>query len=183
MAKHSESLKLEVVQRYLAGPLGYQALATLYGIGGTTLKNWVKRYRVHGMEGLRGKVTGYYSAEFKLELLRQAKRRALSNTQAAALFNVRGGSHIVGRWRRQYDEGGRQALQPKPRGQPRKNMPKPKPRPAPAAPPPTDDTRSMEALRKENEALRAEVAYLKKLEALVRADRQAAPKGRVRSSS
>ena len=37
------------------------------------------------------------------------------------------------------------------------------------------DTRTQEDLRKENEYLRAEVAYLKKLDALVRAKKQAVP--------
>jgi transposase len=41
-----------------------------------------------------------------------------------------------------------------------------------------EDTRTLEELRKENEYLRAEVAYLKKLDALVRAQRLAAPKKR-----
>jgi transposase len=42
------------------------------------------------------------------------------------------------------------------------------------------DTRTVEDLRKENEYLRAEVAYLKKLDALVRAKKQAAPSKRKR---
>jgi transposase len=37
---------------------------------------------------------------------------------------------------------------------------------------------TLEALRRENEYLRAEVAYLKKLDALVRAQKHAAPKKR-----
>ena len=53
---------------------------------------------------------------------------------------------------------------------------------APKPPEPTpahaDDARTLQALRKENEYLRAEVAYLKKLDALVRANRQAAQKKR-----
>ena len=46
-----------------------------------------------------------------------------------------------------------------------------------------NDASAFEALRKENEYLRTEVAYLKKLEALVRANRQAALKGRKPSSN
>jgi transposase len=47
--------------------------------------------------------------------------------------------------------------------------------PKPVSTPPAD-TRTLEELRKENEYLRAEVAYLKKLDALVRAKQQAAQK-------
>jgi transposase len=59
----------------------------------------------------------------------------------------------------------------------------PSPKPPKALPPQDEDASALEALRKENEHLRAEVAYLKKLEALVRAKRQAAPKERKPSSS
>ena len=49
-------------------------------------------------------------------------------------------------------------------------------------PPDTDGASSNRALREEVERLRAEVAYLKKLEALVRPSRQAAQKERKPSS-
>jgi transposase len=165
----------------LAGSLGHKAIAKQYGIGRTSLRSWVARYLEHGWEGLRRKHGPVYSAEFKLAVLRRVKSQELSDTRAAAVFNLRGGSNIVARWRRLYDEGGPQALHPKPRGRPPKTMPKPKS--TQASPPPADDSRSLETLRKENEALRAEVAYLKKVEALVRASRQAAPKERKPSSS
>ncbi len=47
------------------------------------------------------------------------------------------------------------------------------------APPSTAITDSAQALREENERLRAEVAYLKKLQALIRSKRSAAPTKRV----
>jgi transposase len=55
-----------------------------------------------------------------------------------------------------------------------------KPNPEPCD---TDGTSSNRALREEVERLRVEVAYIKKLEALVRANRQAAQKERKPSSS
>ncbi len=180
MAKHSESFKHEVVQRYLAGPLGKKALAKLYGIGPTSVASWVKHFRAHGQEGLQRRPAPYRSAEFKLNVLRQAKRRELSDRQAAALFELRGGGGVVAQWRRQYDEGGLQALHPKPRGRPPMKLIKPKS--PPAAPALTDDKRTLEELREENELLRTEVAYLKKLDALVRVP-PATPKGRKPFSS
>lgn len=181
MAKYSESFKLEVVQRYLAGKAGAKALAKQTGVGLGCLRRWIAAFRMHGQRGLRKKFSHYYSAEFKLNVLRLAERQGLSNTQAAARFDLRGGGGVVGAWRRRYDEGGLLALHPQPRGRPPKKMPKTKP--IPPAPAPSHDTRTVDALRQENEALRAEVAYLKKLQALVRADRQAAPKGRKPSLS
>lgn len=181
MAKHDESFKLEIVQRYLTGALGHKALAKEYGVAHSTVSTWVKRYRAHGLQGLRKKCGGYYSAEFKLSVLRQAKRKELSDRQAAALFELRGGGGVVAQWRRQYDQGGQQALHPKPRGRPPMKLPKPKS--TPATPALTNDKRTLEELREENELLRTEVAYLKKLDALVRARPSAAPKGRKPSSN
>ena len=112
-------------------------------------------------------------------MLREIERQELSLNQAEVLFDVREAGAIA-RWLRQYHEGGPQALKPKPRGRPQK-MPTPKP--PKVLPAQVDDASALEALRKENEHLRAEVAYLKKVQALVRENRQAAPKGRKPSSS
>lgn len=71
--------------------------------------------------------------------------------------------------------GGLDALASKPRGRPKK-MPIAKPPTKPAAQ--GQDTRTVEELRKENEYLRAEVAYLKKLDALIQAKKAAARKKR-----
>jgi transposase len=182
MTKYNEKQKLEIVQEYLSGSMGAESLGKKYGIGRTSVVRWIAGYREHGGEGLRRKYSPY-SAEFKLSVLRAIQQQELSHAQAAVFFDLRDAGAIA-RWRRQYHEGGPQALNPKPRGRPPKTMTTPKPQKAPQAPPPQDDAASaLQALRKENEYLRAEVAYLKKLEALVRARRQAAPKERKPSSS
>jgi len=179
MTKYSESLKLKVVQEYLSGSAGHKSLAKQYGVGRTSVLRWVASYREHGEKGLRKKFS-QYDVAFKLSVLRRVERESLSQTQAAALFGLRGGAGVVAKWSRQYHEGGPQALKPKPRGRPKK-MPTLKP--PKALLPQDDEANALEALRKENEYLRAEVAYLKKLEALAQARRQAAQKKRKPSSS
>lgn len=179
MAKYDESFKLKMVQKYLEGGVSNRALAEQAGLHASLLRQWTNSYQAHGIDGLRKKFSRY-SVKFKLHVLAHAKQQELSDKQAAVIFELRGGGDVVARWRRLYDQGGAQALHPKPRGRPPK-MPTSKP--TPAAPGQTKDSQTVESLRKENEALRAEVAYLKKLEALVQASRQAAPKGRKPSSS
>jgi transposase len=179
MAKHSERLKLEVVQKYVSGTSGQRALAQQYGVGRSSLRKWVEAYRAHGKSALRKKYSAY-SAEFKVAVLQRMQRRGLSRTQVAALFDLRGGAGVVSKWLRQYHEGGPQALKPKPRGRP-KAMPTSKPPKKLLAQ--TDDASAIETLRTENEYLRAEVAYLKKVQALVRDKRQAAPTERKPFSS
>ena len=171
MARYNEEFRQRVVQAYLSGDGGYKTLAAKYGINHSMLQRWVGAYRQYGDAGLRKKFNDY-SAEFKLSVLKRMHEQELSYTQAAVLFDLRGGTGVISIWERLYDEGGAEALKPKPRGRPKK-MKTPQP-PIPEAPQ-ASDTRTTEDLRKENEYLRAEVAYLKKLDALVRAKKQAAP--------
>lgn len=174
MAKYDEKFKQAVVKEYLAGSSGYKALQARHGVGRTTIKSWVDVYRQHGDAGLRKKFS-HYSARFKLSVLKQMWRQELSCCQAATLFDLRGGAGVVSAWERRYHEGGLDALEPKPRGLPKAMKAPEIPKPGPAQP---EDTRALEDLYKENEYLRAEVAYLKKLEALVRVQKQAARKKR-----
>jgi len=179
MTRYDADFKLQLVERYLSSKdSGFKRLSKEYGIAPGTLQRWVASYQQHGAEGVNKKST-QYSAEFKLSVLQCMWEEELSYRQVAAQFNIRGGS-ILGMWERQYHEGGLDALRPKPRGRPKKMTMPESPTPAPA---PQTDTRTLEDLRKENEYLRAEVAYLKKLDALVRAKQQAAQKKHKPSSN
>ena len=97
----------------------------------------------------------------------------LSHAQATAVFDIRN-STCIGKWESQYHAGGIDALAPRPRGR------RPKVMNRPDQNKPTDDCapdeRTREQLLKENEYLRAEVAYLKKLDVLLQAKKQGAQK-------
>ena len=178
MAKYDESYKLKVVQGYVPGQRGFRALAHTHGLDQATVRRWVKSYQQHGLTGLRKKFS-LYSADFKLAVLQRMWREELSARETIALFDIRGGPGVIGTWERQYHGGGLQALAPQPRGRPKKmpNLSVAKPA-EPETGSSADDTRSHEDLLKEVKYLRAEVAYLKKLEALVQAKKQAAQKKR-----
>ena len=91
----------------------------------------------------------------------------LSYRQAAAIFDIRN-FNIIGRWERQYDEGGLIALSGQ-STQCAEAMQRPKtPRPEPN----DDDEQSRQELLDELNLLRMENAYLKKLDALVRANKK-----------
>lgn len=171
MAKYDEPFRLQVVQEYLNGGASTRTLASHYGVGRTVIRRWVASYREHGVAGLRRKV-GHYDAQFKLSVLQRIQRDGLSYGQAAALFDIRSAGHVA-TWTRLYHDGGIDALSPRRRGRPRKMATSLPPKPTePEAP----DERTREELLKENEYLRAEVAYLKKLDALLQAKKQAAQK-------
>lgn len=174
MAKYDEQFKLSVVQSYETGKQGYKSVAQRYGLDHKMVARWVALYRQHGLLGLRKK-SAHYTAQFKVSVLRQMQQEELSATQAIALFNIRGGAGVVTDWQRRYHEQGLAGLQPKPRGGPKKMT-------APGSPNPKDarpaEARSREELEEEVLYLRAEVAYLKKLRALLQAKEQAAQKKR-----
>ena len=128
----------------------------------------MSHYRLHGIDGLRPKRSAY-SAQFKLLVLAHQDREQLSSRQVAAVYDIRNSNQVVV-WRRNFDEGGVEAFS---KGEQRRtNMNTERRCPAP---PTTVITASAQALREENERLRAEVAYLKKLQALIRAKRSVAP--------
>lgn len=161
--KYTEQFKLAAIERYLKGTEGYKLVAKECGIAAAVLRRWVLWYRTHGMAGLVPK-TGQYSAEFKLSVLQHMWDNSLSHTQAAAAFNVRN-TQLIGDWERRYRDGGAQMLQ-RSRKPPRTTMQAPTSKPDPSA---DDDKRSRDELLKEIEHLRMEVAYLKKVDALLQA--------------
>jgi len=168
MAKYSEQYKLHIVGQYLAGSVGTKRLADNHGIGRSVVERWVRLYRLHGLDGLKKKFT-HYSAEFKLSVLRHMWDNELSCSQAAAVFNIRDPA-AVGIWERRHHEGGIEALRPRPRGRPKMST-RPTKKPSPAS----GKARTREEeLQAENEQLRMEVAYLKKLHALVQAQEKSA---------
>ncbi len=173
MAKYDERFKLLVVQQCLQEDVSLGEVARQHGLDESTVRPWLENYRQHGVQGLRKKYS-HRSAAFKREVLERMWRDGLSQRQTAALFDIRERS-AIGRWERQYHSGGLTALEPQRKG--RHPMPQ-----KPPSPPPSDEERSQEELLKELAYLRAENAYLKKLDALIREEREAA-RGKKRKSS
>lgn len=166
MEKYSEQTKLAAVEAYRSGQLGLKAIAQQLNVGVSSLRKWVAAYQVNGVAGIQAKRRELYDIEFKLAVLQRARDENLSNRQAAALFNIRN-FNIIAAWERAYEADGMAGLDSR-RARPRRKGS------AQAAPPPSpqlhegDDTRSRDELLQELNSLRAENAYLKKVEALVR---------------
>lgn len=167
MKKYQTEFKLEVVKSFLAGEGGAKLLARQWSVPEEKIRTWVNHFRSHGIDGLRPKRSSY-SEQFKLQVLSHQDREQLSSRQVAAIYDIRNPNQIVV-WRRRLDEGGVQALTSKKQG--RRRMKPERHRPSPSDLLITD---SVQALRDENERLRAEVAYLKKLQALIRSKKSAA---------
>ena len=172
MKKYQTDFKLKVVKSFLAGDGGAKLLARQWSVPEEKIRTWVSHYRLHGIDGLRPK-RSTYSAQFKLQVLSHQDREQLSSRQVAAIYDIRNSNQVVV-WRRKLDEGGVEAF-----GIREQESPSMKKERCYPVPPSTAVTDSAQALREENERLRAEVAYLKKLQALIRSKRSAAPTKRV----
>ena len=166
MTQYTTDFKLAVVQRYLEGTMGYRMLAKHFKIPNHSLvERWVGFFRSHGKDGLIRKRSSY-DAAFKFSVLQHMWDNKLSMGQAATAFNIRRHA-TVGAWERAYQQGGMEALQPRPTRKPGMQPEQNKSEPVEV-----EDNRSREELLDELLHLRAEVAYLKKLDALVRSQTQ-----------
>jgi transposase len=170
MRKYETKFKLKVVESFLAGDGGAKLLARRWSVPEEKIRTWVSHYRLHGVAGLQPKRSAY-TADFKLQVLVHQDRERLSSRQIAAIYDIRNPNQVVV-WRRAFDGGGTAALEGSRKAH---SMKADKPN---SEVPDTDSANSNRELREEVERLRAEVAHLKKLEALVRANRQAAQKKR-----
>ncbi|RZS31544.1 transposase [Corticibacter populi] len=139
----------------MAGEGGAKLLARRLAVPEEKIRTWVSHYRLHGIDGLRPK-RSTYSAQFKLQVLTHQDREQLFSRQVAAIYGIRNPNQVV-IWRRNIDQGRLQALKSE-----KEERPKMKPKRRCAAPANIVATDAAQALREENDRLRAEVAYLKK---------------------
>lgn len=105
----------------------------------------------------------YYSSDFKLKVIRVIDEKSLSLSQACLFFNIPNDGVILN-WQKKFKERGLSGLEHKPKGRPKsmtyKRAKKKSTKPL---------TREEELLL-ENESLRMQVDYLKKLQALIQAE-------------
>ncbi len=169
MKKYTEQFTLGIVEQYLTGEAGFTAVSRQHGVARAVLRRWVAFFRLHGAAGLRSKSVTYDGA-FKLSVLQHMWENGLSLFQVSAIFDIRD-QCAVSKWQRSYDAGGPAALgiNPTPDIEDMSRPAKVK-KPDPSIP---DEEKSHEDLLAELNWMRMEVAYLKKLDALVQAKRAA----------
>ena len=169
MAKHSLDLKLEVAKVVLSGPNGHKRVAARYGLSPTMVRRWASRYKSHGLAGLK-KPYALYTLETRFQAVQSVQAEGLSLSETILKFNIPTYTTLQ-TWIRLYNKGGIEALQNKPRGRPKMSKQQ---KPSPMVEKPLAEM-TREELLEELEYRRTEVAYLKKLKALVQS-RQLATK-------
>jgi transposase len=155
----SEAQRAAAVALFEAG-LAKDAVSSRLSVSVSAVGRLYDRWQVRGAGALVTKPT---KRSFSFELKFEVVRRFLDGETAVSLareFDL-SSPRLVESWARRYRSEGEDALRPKPKGRPR----------ADPDDPPVQET-ELARLRRENERLRAEVAYLGKLRALREQERR-----------
>ncbi len=165
--KYDYTFKLECVQLVLENHHSAEYVSKLKGLDESNIRKWVNFYNEFGKAGLLPSQNRSYSIEFKMEVLKVIKQNYLSLSEACLKFNITSKSVII-KWQRDFANFGIDGLHAKPKGRP-KSMSNFKRKKRKSDKPLSRE----EELLLENEALRCELAFLKKLQALIQAEEAA----------
>ena len=139
---------------------GRRAVARRLGVSPKAVERLQTRWRIWGEGALVATSTRrMYAFELKCEIVQRflAGETPLLLAQEHALSSPK----LIEAWVRTYRAEGEDGLRPKPKGRPKRE---------PVAP--VGEESELERLHRENERLRAEVAYLGKLKALISHERR-----------
>lgn len=173
MSTFDLDFKMKVVRAYLARKDGYKLLGKRFDISESMVRRWVRAYKHHGQAGLV-RQRGAYTLEFKLEVLHRAVAENLSYLELASIYNIANPNSITS-WQQQHARGklGSLTNATPPNFQ---DVLVPSKKTAPSQSPEATVSDDTAYLLRENERLRAEMAYLKKFSALVLAKKLAQQK-------
>ena len=152
MSKYSNELKLKVIKYYLEEHHSYSECCKKFNIpSNKSILTCVKKYELHSVQGIFKRLKSSYDGNFKQNVIEYMHVNHLSATQTANHFRL-GATNVVLKWERIYYEEGPQSLYEERRGRPKKMK---------------LNKDIEEDLIAENQRLRMENEYLKKLNALV----------------
>ncbi|WP_226691812.1 MULTISPECIES: IS3 family transposase [Rodentibacter] len=163
MTKYNQTFKQQAIDFYLKNHLDVSLTKKQFQLSDTTLRRWITQYQHSGNAGLAllpGK--RIYSAEFKYQVILAVQKGDFSARQATIHFGI-SNSGLISQWLKAFEKDGINGLHPKPKGRPTMSPKKPKYAKMPP-PPKTEEDR----LRLRILELEAEVAFLKKLDEVIR---------------
>ena len=158
------TIKAKVINAFFERGMSLRKIASELGVDKMVISGWIEIYRFHGMEGLMAPACKGYDESFKIQVIQHMIETAEPYTKVVGRFNIPSRATIW-KWMHQYMSEEEWALYYLKRE--RRDMKKKQPVPGK-----TD----IEKLQEELEYLRAENAYLKKLEALVQEKKKSQPK-------
>jgi transposase-like protein len=101
--KHGPEWMVSRVQEYLSGKGSSKSIAVAYGIGETTFKGWVQKYREQGDAAFTTRAgNAHYSKEFKIQCVKAVLRGEGSVNDIVAKYNISSRSVLI-RWIKRYN--------------------------------------------------------------------------------
>jgi transposase len=155
--KHGTEFRLQIIKDNQKGN-SINSLSNKWNISRSLIRKWIDQHSSSGAKGLLPKRCIYYTKEFKLNVVKAYKDKGLSLRDCCLQFNIPA-QCTVSSWARKYEQLGLDGLSEQ-KGRP-KAMNKDKPTAKKTKP-----LTRLEELEKDNLYLRAEIDYLKKLDAL-----------------
>ena len=172
--KYSIKQKEAVVRSILRGRASCTGAAREMGCRKSAIERWLEQYKQNGVKGFTFR-NGSYDGRFKLQVVQYYLKKRLSLNQTASHFKIPNESAIV-RWLKTYERCGATGLWKETRGRKKSTMIK---KPGKKVKASSDsETEKLVKLQQEVEYLRAENAFLKKLEALVQQEKAAKAQAR-----
>lgn len=155
--KYSYDIKLKAVLSVINDHRSACSVAKEIGSEQKHIRRWVAMYKAHGVSGLLHK-SNSYTGDFKISVIRYMHENHLSLFETSIKFGIPNDS-VVCNWERRYYEQEESGLMQENRGRKKAMSSNPRKRKL--------DKQTEEDLITEVQRLRAENAYLKKLQALV----------------
>lgn len=156
MVKFDLEFKLKVINEYKNGLGGYKSLGKRHGVSTTLVKTWCVAYSAFGIDGLkRKKDRTNYSLEEKLAILKWKRENNASYITTSVEFGMNNPA-LISHWSRRFNSYGMDGLAGKRKGSPDMNK---------KSDTHVNDNDYVKNLEHENQLLKAELAYLKKLKA------------------
>lgn len=162
----SSEFKLEQVLKYINDHQSYIEISKAVDIDHSVIRRWVSLYKSKGILGLEiNKSKTIYSLVFKVSVVKYMNSTVSSLFDASLKFEVPISS--IFQWQKDFANFGLKGLYSKPKGRPKTMNNKRKKRKS------DKPLTREEELLLENEALRCELDFLKKLQALIQAEENA----------
>lgn len=174
-SKYSLKTKISTIRSIKSGKESCRSAARRLGCAKSTVRDWILHYQERGLTGLNIH-NGKYSGFFKVEVIQHMLKNKLSLLRTTILFGIPNVS-VVWKWRQIYERSGKEGLLKENRGRKKSLMAK-KNTPEKKAANNDSSAEKMAALQKEVEYLRAENAFLKKLDALIQQEEAVAAKNK-----
>ena len=158
--KHSVEFKTKVVRYCIDKKASTRQASRKFKVTGSLIKMWREIYKYHGAEGFV-RVRNHFTVDEKVHILQEMDQQGWSLRTTLAFYKI-GSDHTLKKWIKDYTEEGREGLM---KTSVKRRLPMRIKTVAETMRATSKLTRG--EMREELEFLRAENAYLKKLEALV----------------